>query len=95
MAVVLITGCSSGIGLETALAFARRGDRVYASMRNPAKAGRLHEQATAQGLNIDVVTLDVTNAASVTARSAIEADTGDRRGRQQRGVAYQARGSRR
>jgi NAD(P)-dependent dehydrogenase (short-subunit alcohol dehydrogenase family) len=74
MAVVLITGCSSGIGLETALAFARRGDRVYASMRNPAKADRLHDKATTQGLNIDLVTLDVTDTASVTAAvDAIEA----------------------
>ena len=39
MSVVLITGCSSGIGLETALAFARRGDTVYATMRNLARAG--------------------------------------------------------
>ena len=31
MAIVLITGCRSGIGLETALAFGRRGDRVTAT----------------------------------------------------------------
>ncbi|MEK8169541.1 hypothetical protein NKH77_06235 [Streptomyces sp. M19] len=37
MAAVLITGCSSGMGLETALAFARRGDRTYASMRDPVR----------------------------------------------------------
>ena len=33
MRVVLLTGCSSGIGLHAALAFARQGDRVYATMR--------------------------------------------------------------
>ncbi|MEH6373524.1 SDR family oxidoreductase [Streptomyces sp. KLMMK] len=66
MAVVLITGCSSGIGLETALAFARRGDHVNASMRNPAKADGLRERARAEGLDIEVLPLDVTDDASVT-----------------------------
>ena len=39
MAVVLITGASSGFGLEGALAFARNGDTVYATMRDLAKGG--------------------------------------------------------
>ena len=47
MSVVLITGCSSGIGLESALAFARNGDTVYATMRNPAKADVLLRRAAA------------------------------------------------
>src|SRR3954469_5339418 len=73
MAVVLITGCSSGIGLEAALAFARKGDTVYASMRNPAKATRLREQASAEGLTVEVVTLDVNDEGSVaSAVAAIE-----------------------
>jgi len=38
MTVVLITGCSTGIGLRTAVAFARTGDTVVATMRNTAKA---------------------------------------------------------
>ncbi|RLE21762.1 MAG: SDR family NAD(P)-dependent oxidoreductase, partial [Actinobacteria bacterium] len=38
MSVVLITGCSSGFGLETALAFARRGDTTVATMRYVDKA---------------------------------------------------------
>jgi NAD(P)-dependent dehydrogenase (short-subunit alcohol dehydrogenase family) len=66
MSVVLITGCSSGIGLETALAFARRGDTVAASMRNPAGGDELHRRAKDEGLDIDVVTLDVTDDESVT-----------------------------
>ena len=45
MAVVLITGCSTGIGLETALAFARRGDTTIATMRNVAKADALKKRA--------------------------------------------------
>jgi NAD(P)-dependent dehydrogenase (short-subunit alcohol dehydrogenase family) len=35
MRSVLITGTSKGIGYETALAFARAGYRVHATMRNP------------------------------------------------------------
>lgn len=67
MATVLITGCSSGIGLETALAFAGRGDRTYASMRDPQKATRLKERAAAAGLDVEVLALDVLDDASVAA----------------------------
>lgn len=35
--VVLITGCSSGIGIETARAMAATGARVFAGVRNVAK----------------------------------------------------------
>jgi len=65
MSVVLITGCSSGFGLETALAFARRGDTTYATMRNLAKADRLLERARAEDLAVELLTLDVTDDASV------------------------------
>ena len=39
MSVVVITGSSSGFGLEAALAFARNGDTVIATMRDTGKAG--------------------------------------------------------
>lgn len=64
--IILITGCSSGFGLLTALAFANRGHTVVATMRNLAKAGDLQEAARERGLPIDIRTLDVTDAASVT-----------------------------
>ncbi len=64
---VLVTGCGSGIGLETALAFARRGDRVHACVRDPAGAGELLRRARAEDLTLDVPRLDVTDDASVTA----------------------------
>jgi NAD(P)-dependent dehydrogenase (short-subunit alcohol dehydrogenase family) len=35
--VALVTGSSSGIGLETALLLARNGFKTYASMRNLEK----------------------------------------------------------
>jgi len=65
MAVVLITGCSSGFGLEISLAFARRGDRVCASMRNLGRADDLLARASAEGLTLELIQLDVTDDASV------------------------------
>jgi NAD(P)-dependent dehydrogenase (short-subunit alcohol dehydrogenase family) len=67
MAVVLITGCSSGFGLEAALAFARNGDVVCASMRNLDRADHLWKRVADEGLDIDVERIDVTDAASVDA----------------------------
>jgi NAD(P)-dependent dehydrogenase (short-subunit alcohol dehydrogenase family) len=68
MAVVLITGTSSGIGLATALQFARSGNnnKVYATMRNPdTGAGALKAAAAAEGLKLHIAQLDVTDAGSV------------------------------
>ena len=69
MSVVLITGCSTGIGLRTAVAFARQDDTVVATMRNTAKADALHKAAADAGVEVEVVALDVTSDAS--ARSAV------------------------
>jgi len=60
VAVVLITGCSSGIGLEAALAFAEAGDTVVATLRDPARAGALDAAAAARRLTLDIAPLDVT-----------------------------------
>jgi NAD(P)-dependent dehydrogenase (short-subunit alcohol dehydrogenase family) len=76
--VVLITGCSSGIGRATALAFARRGDRVYATMRAPERALELQELLDGEGLDAEILRLDVTDDESV--RSTISAVT-NREGR--------------
>jgi NAD(P)-dependent dehydrogenase (short-subunit alcohol dehydrogenase family) len=65
--VVLITGCSSGIGLLAARRFARAGFRVFASMRDPARGAALREEATAQGWWLRTPALDVTSDESVTA----------------------------
>ena len=64
---VLITGTSSGIGLETALGAARAGWRVVATMRDTGGAGALQEAAAAAGVagRIEVRRLDVTEPASV------------------------------
>ena len=43
MSVVLITGCSSGFGLAAAVALAKRGDTVIATMRDVSKADSLKQ----------------------------------------------------
>jgi NAD(P)-dependent dehydrogenase (short-subunit alcohol dehydrogenase family) len=70
MAVVLITGCSTGIGLRTAIAFARAGDTVVATMRNTAKSDALRKAAADAGVEVEVIALDVTVDAS--ARTAVD-----------------------
>jgi NAD(P)-dependent dehydrogenase (short-subunit alcohol dehydrogenase family) len=74
MAVVLITGCSSGFGLEAALAFARRGDTVCATMRNLDKADALRKRAADEGVDVDLEALDVTDETSVQAGLAAAAE---------------------
>jgi NAD(P)-dependent dehydrogenase (short-subunit alcohol dehydrogenase family) len=69
MSVVLITGCSTGIGLRTAVAFAQSDNTVVATMRNTAKADGLRKAAADAGVEVEVVKLDVTSDAS--ARSGV------------------------
>ncbi|CAN5810152.1 oxidoreductase [soil metagenome] len=66
MAVCLITGCSSGFGLATALHFARAGETVVAGVRHVARATELEHWCAREGLAVDVVTLYVDDEASVT-----------------------------
>lgn len=66
MAHVFITGCSSGFGELAALAFARRGDHVTATMRTPAKGVRLRAAAAGAKGGLVVEPCDVDDPASVT-----------------------------
>jgi NAD(P)-dependent dehydrogenase (short-subunit alcohol dehydrogenase family) len=68
MGVIVITGCSTGFGYHGALAFARRGDRVYAGMRT--EKGDLAKVISDEGLDAEVLPLDVDDDASV--RGAID-----------------------
>ena len=67
MAVALITGASSGIGKLCALELARRGHRVFASMRHLESAAYIKADAQRDHLPIEIVQLDVIDPASVTA----------------------------
>ena len=62
---VLITGTSSGIGLETALYLAERGLQVYATMRNLSRRGLLDAEAARRNVQLQVLQLDITDRASI------------------------------
>lgn len=62
---VLITGCSSGIGLATALELARSGRTVVAGVKSLDEQGSLREDARTAGVAVDMVPLDITDEASV------------------------------
>jgi NAD(P)-dependent dehydrogenase (short-subunit alcohol dehydrogenase family) len=77
MAVIVVTGSSTGIGQETALHLARKGHQVFAGVRSPATASELNAKIAADKLPIAVVQLDITDDESVTsAVSAILSSTG-------------------
>jgi NAD(P)-dependent dehydrogenase (short-subunit alcohol dehydrogenase family) len=63
--VAVITGSSSGIGLESALVLARNGYITYATMRSPEKDISIKEAVQNGSLPIRVVQLDVTDDTSV------------------------------
>jgi NAD(P)-dependent dehydrogenase (short-subunit alcohol dehydrogenase family) len=63
--VAIVTGSSSGIGLESALLLARNGYIAYATMRSPEKDTSIKEAVQKEGLPIRVVQLDVTDDSSV------------------------------
>jgi NAD(P)-dependent dehydrogenase (short-subunit alcohol dehydrogenase family) len=65
MAVVLITGCASGFGKLAALHFARQGDTVFATMRDPSRGEELAKTIEVEKLPVEVLKLDVTDEASV------------------------------
>ncbi len=77
MTTVLVTGCSTGIGFATALAFGRAGHAVAAAMRNPSRAPELANIAARESLPITVFQMDVDSDASVSAAvSRIEHELG-------------------
>ncbi len=65
--VALVTGASSGFGLLTSVELARRGLRVFASMRDLGRRERLDRAAAEAKVELEVVALEVTSVASVAA----------------------------
>ncbi len=76
--VTIITGCSSGIGLATAVRLAEAGHQVVATMRDLTRSGPLRDALERAGVDGAVGVLDVTDDASVTAAVA---DVLERHGR--------------
>lgn len=69
MRSVLVTGCSSGFGLETAVLLGSHGWHVFASMRDLERRGDLDEARKAAGIpedHFELLQLDVTDPDSVT-----------------------------
>lgn len=65
--VALVTGSSSGIGYETALALAREDYYTFATMRDTGKANQIKEIAKNENLNLEVIELDLDKEQSIKA----------------------------
>ena len=63
--IVLITGATSGMGKETALLLAKNGYNVYAGARSQESRNQLEQEASALGLSLNTVILDVCDTSSV------------------------------
>ena len=75
--VALVTGSSSGIGLETVLALSRDGYETFASMRDIKKSTELEYAAKKENLKIKIIELDVDKEESiVTAIKKISSEHG-------------------
>jgi NAD(P)-dependent dehydrogenase (short-subunit alcohol dehydrogenase family) len=55
MAIALVTGTSTGIGLATAITLGRAGHTVYAGMRNLERAGELEAVVAKEQLPVATV----------------------------------------
>jgi NAD(P)-dependent dehydrogenase (short-subunit alcohol dehydrogenase family) len=61
----IVTGSSSGIGLETSLLLSRNGIYTYATMRDLVKSREVFDVATKEDLPLRTLYLDVTNKKSI------------------------------
>ena len=65
--VILITGASSGMGLEASLQLAAQGHIVYASMRNLDKQTEIVNRASTSNISVTTLLLDVTQPDTIDA----------------------------
>lgn len=65
MKSVIVTGANRGIGLDTALAFAKAGFKVFATMRKPEGATILQQKIKEGSLPIVISAIDVDSDESV------------------------------
>ena len=70
MAVVIVTGCSSGFGERAALTFARQGHTTFATVRSLESGKHLVDAARDEELDLHVLRLDVRDVESVEAAIA-------------------------
>ncbi|HMM40834.1 MAG TPA: SDR family oxidoreductase [Thermomicrobiales bacterium] len=62
---ILVTGSSTGLGLETALYLAEQGFKVYATVRDIAAEPKVREAAAKRGVELAVLELDITRQESI------------------------------
>lgn len=65
--VILVTGASSGFGMLSAVALAKRGHFVYATMRNLQKKTQLENICKFSGAKVQIRQLDVTDPDAINA----------------------------
>lgn len=75
--VAIVTGSSSGIGFETALALAREGYYTYATMRDTKKGNKILDIAKKENLQVRVIELDVNNDNTI--KKAVEVILGEKK----------------
>jgi len=63
--VALITGCASGIGKATVLAFAQAGARVVGADIDAERGAATAREAVAAGLSVEFVAVDLASSASI------------------------------
>ncbi|WP_300462926.1 SDR family oxidoreductase [Desulfobacula sp.] len=75
---VIVTGASTGLGLEITLYLAEQGFNVYATMRDLSRRNLIDTKAMQRGLKIEVLQLDITDRNSIsTALETIIEQTGE------------------
>lgn len=67
MKTVVVTGAGRGLGFEFAKQLVARGDRVFATVRDPARATDLLALREQAGDRLDIETLDVASTESISA----------------------------
>lgn len=74
---IVVTGSSTGLGLETALQLAEHGFRVFATVRDLGSRPGVLEAAKERGVELKVLELDLGDRASIDdAVQAVAAETG-------------------
>lgn len=62
---IVVTGASTGLGLETALHLAGNGFRVFATVRDLASRPDVLDAASERGVKLDVLRLDLADPATI------------------------------
>jgi NAD(P)-dependent dehydrogenase (short-subunit alcohol dehydrogenase family) len=65
--IALVTGANKGIGFETVRQLAKAGVHVILTSRDSAKGAAAAKNLKAEGMDVEALTLDVTDAASIAA----------------------------